>query len=83
MKVVYTEVISDVAPAVQTGLHGTSYTAGEKLVVYEEEGKYYYFLDCVSASGLAYETDDVGPFETLTAAVSHAYKSYEKYKNPQ
>jgi len=73
MKVVFTEVLSDVAPhQTRAGRSGMAYAAGEELVVYEEAGKYYYFLDCVSKDGLAYETDDQGPFDTLEEALEAA-----------
>ena len=74
MRIVYRKVLSDVAPhQTSAGRSCLAYAAGEELVVYEENSKFYYFLDCVSKDGLAYETDDVGPFSSLEEALDDAY----------
>jgi len=74
MRVVYTEVISEGAPQqTSAGASGMAYTVGEELVVYEENGEYYYFIEGVAKGGLAYETDDVGPFDSLEEALDDAY----------
>jgi len=48
----------------------------EELVVYEENGKYYYYLDRVNKDGPACETDDRGPFESWQDAVEDGLEFY-------
>jgi len=51
-----------------------------KLIVFQVDDKIYYRLYYYQITNVT--SRHVGPFETLTAAVSHAYKFYEKYKTP-
>jgi hypothetical protein len=76
---VISEVVSENAPG-QTPCppSGTAWTAGDRLNVVIRPDGYYYYFSGVGDTGLYYETDDVGPFNTLEEARQYAIAWYQE-----
>lgn len=62
---------------------GAAWQAGEFLHVEErEDGHYYWFSGVARDYGYAYESDDVGPFDTADEALEDAL-AYLEDENPE